>query len=135
MAHPQNYRAYGILKRNGLVLVAAEYVSSVFVWKFPGGGVYDLESAEEATIREFVEEAGMSVRIVREVLDPGTLISPWTGKPYTPIFFLVESDDEPVVPATEEVELTFKSPQEFLASNLAAAPEKTALKIVLDEAS
>ena len=131
MRHPQNYRAYGVLLRAGRVLIAAEWVGPVFAWKYPGGGVEAGETAEEAVAREFGEEAGMDVRVAAELLDPGTRISPWTGVPYTPVYFLVESSDEPVAPDGEAVELDFMDPGAVLASPRVAAPEKRALRAAL----
>ena len=131
MRHPQNYRAYGLLLRAGRVLVAAEYVGSVFVWKYPGGGVEAGESAEEAVRREFGEETGLDVRILCELHDPGTKISPWTGAPYTPVYFLVAGEGAPAAPDGEEIALRFTAPARVLASPLVAAPEKAALQEAL----
>lgn len=128
--HPQNFRAYGLLRRGPRVLIAAEYVGKVFCWKFPGGGVKDDESAEAAIMREFQEECGLAVTVGALLHDPGTLISPWTGRPYTPIFFRIEADGEPLVPPHEEVEMTFRGPNEALASGLMAEPEKVAMRLL-----
>lgn len=135
MANPQNYRSYGVLLRSGRVLIAAEWVGPVFAWKFPGGGVELHESAEEALVREFDEETGLAIRVLDELHDPGTKISPWTARPYTPIYFLVEAEGEPVVPEHELVEIGFKDPLEVLGSELVAAPEKIALRLALDLSS
>ena len=127
MRNPQNYRAYGVLLRDRKVLMAAEYVATVFVWKYPGGGVDDHETAEEAVVREFREEAAMEVSVVAELHDPGTLISPWTGAPYTPVYYLIESSDTPQVPDGEEIEMSFMETETFLESDLVAGPERVAL--------
>ena len=132
MAHPQNYRAYGVLLRGGKVLISAEWIGSVFAWKFPGGGVWPEESAEEAVHRELMEEASLDVTIVRELHDPGTKVSPWTCAPYTPIYFLIAAEGEPVVPDGEKVELSFMDPEQVLASGLVADPEKVALRRALE---
>ena len=63
--------------------------------------------------------------------DPGTRISPWTGRPYTPIYFLVTADGEPVVPDHEPVEVSFMDPADVLASDIVPAPEKIALNRAL----
>lgn len=131
MNNPQNYRAYGVLLCKHKVLIAAEHVANIFVWKYPGGGVGDAEAAEEAVLREFREEAAMEVRVIAELHDPGTLISPWTRAPYTPVYYLVDSDDEPQVPPGEEIEMKFMDPAAVLASDLVALPEKIALRAAL----
>ena len=130
---PDNFRAYGILMREGQVLISAEYVGEVFCWKFPGGRVEDGESAEDAVVREFQEEATLEVRIERLLHSPGTLLSPWTGGNYTPIYFLVSGSGEIKVPPYEPMELTFKEPVQALDSDLMAEPEKLALNRLLED--
>jgi A/G-specific adenine glycosylase len=130
-AQPENLRAYGLLMRENRILVAAEYVADVFCWKFPGGRVEDGETPEQAIVREFVEEASLAVAVGRLVHAPGTLQSPWTHRTYTPVYYLVSGGGEVRVPAHETLELRFREPEEFLASDLAAGPEKVALRAVL----
>jgi 8-oxo-dGTP pyrophosphatase MutT (NUDIX family) len=93
--------------------------------------VESCETAEEAVVREFEEETGLVVRVVAELLDPGTRISPWTLRPYTPVYFLVEGDGEPKVPDHEAVAIDFKDPADVLTSDLVAVPEKLALRLAL----
>jgi len=132
MRHPQNFRAYGVLLRGGKVMIAAEYIAKTFAWKFPGGGVEVGETAEEALVREFMEETGLAIDVLEELYDPGTRISPLTHAPYTPIYFLVTGDGEPVVPAHENVEIAFMEPGVVLASDLVPSAEKVALRRTLD---
>ncbi len=117
--------------REGRVLVAAEHVGHVFCWKFPGGRVEDGESAEDAVIREFKEEARLCVRVERLLHSPGTLLSPWTGGNYTPVYFQVSGSGEIEVPAYEPLELAFEDPRRALGNALMAEPEKTALNRLL----
>jgi 8-oxo-dGTP pyrophosphatase MutT (NUDIX family) len=130
---PENFRAYGILIREGRVLISAEYIGEIFCWKFPGGRVEDGESAEDALIREFQEEATLDIIVEQLLHAPGTLLSPWTGANYTPIYFQVSGSGEVKVPAHEPLELTFKDPGDVLGSELMARPEKLALNHLLEE--
>ena len=131
--HPPNLRAYGLLRRGATVLIAAEYVGSVFCWKFPGGGVEPGEDPEDGLRREYAEETGLAVVVRRLLHAPGTLVSPWTGRDYTPVFYEVEADGEPVVPDHEPVEMTFRTPAEALASGLMAEPEKIAMALLFPD--
>ena len=129
--HPENLRVYGILLRNGRVLIAAEYIAEVFCWKFPGGGVNDTESAEEALRREYREETGLEIAIGALLHAPGTLFSPWSRVNYTPMYWRITADGEPVVPDHEPVEIGFKDSEHVIASDIVAGPEKVSLRKAL----
>ncbi|MBC6441394.1 MAG: NUDIX domain-containing protein [Rhodospirillales bacterium] len=131
MANPQNCRAYGVLIRNGQVLVSAEHIAGVPVEKYPGGGVEPGETAAEAVVREYREETGLAIRILAELHDPGTMISPLTGRPYTPVYFLIDAEGEPAVPDCEPIAIGFVDPARVFASDRVAQPEKTALRLAL----
>ncbi len=132
--HPENYRVYGVLMRDGRVLIAAEYVGEVFAWKFPGGGVEAGETAAQALEREFREETGLDITVGALLHEPGTLFSPWSHVNYTPIYYAVAADGEPVVPPHEPVEISFRTPAEAIASGLMAEPEKLVLRRLMAEA-
>ena len=124
---PENLRVYGLLLRGGRVLVSAETVAGRAVLKFPGGAVEDGETPEAALVREFNEESGLCVTPLRLLHAPGTLLSPWTGTNYTPLYYLVAGDGEPRVPDHEPITLSFMRPDALIASGRAAEPEKLAL--------
>ena len=65
---------------------------------------------------------------------PGTLFSPWSHVNYTPVYFAVAADGEPVVPPHEPVEISFKPPSVAIASGLMAEPEKLVLRKVMMQA-
>lgn len=132
MTHPVNFRAYGILLRGNQVLIAAEYVGDVFAWKFPGGGIDPFETAAEGLAREFREETGLAIRVGRLLHAPGTLMSPWTHRPYTPEFYAVLADGVPAVPPGESVTIDFKDPFAAIASGLMAGPDIYALNRALE---
>ena len=133
--HPENFRAYGLLVRDGLVLISAEYVYDVFCWKFPGGGVKEFETAEAALVREFDEETGLQITVEALLYAPGTLFSPWSKVNYTPVYYAVSGEGEIVKPPHEPVEMSFKQPREAIESGLMAAPEIAVLESFLKPSS
>ena len=135
MNNPENFRAYGLLMRERLVLISAEYVSDVFCWKFPGGGVNDDETAEAALKREFDEETGLQISVGDLLYEPGTLFSPWSKVNYTPVYYAVSGDGEIVTPPHEPVEMSFRHPREAMMSGLMADPEIAVLEALLKPSS
>lgn len=133
--HPENFRVYGLLMRDGRVLISAEYVANVFCWKFPGGGVKPHETDRAALVREFAEETGLHVTVGDLLSAPGTLLSPWSRVNYTPIYYAVSGQGEIVTPPHEPVEMSFKHPREAIMSGLMAAPEMAVLEALLKPSS
>ena len=85
-----NTRAYGIIIFKKKILVCNEIINNYHATKFPGGGVEEGETTEEALQREIHEELNLKSKIKFLVHAPGTLLSPWNNKIYTPIYYLVE---------------------------------------------
>ncbi len=131
MRGPPNVRAYGLLIRGVRVLIARETVGGVRARKFPGGGVEAGETPGTALVREYREETGLAVRIVRLLHAPGTLISPWTDAPYTPLYYTVEGSGTPVPQPPEFLSLEFARPTDLLGAPDVAAPEQEALRRAL----
>jgi mutator protein MutT len=54
-----------IITRNNEVLMVRQYEQrGDIVWNFPGGGIEEGETPEEACLREVREETGYTVRII-----------------------------------------------------------------------
>ncbi len=125
---PNNLRVYGVLLRDGHVLMSKEAIFGRTVLKFPGGAVESGETPEAALLREFMEEGILSVTPLHMLHVPGTLFSPWSYCEYTPLFYMVASNGIPQTPRHENLELKFMLPKDALNSGRMAAPEVVALK-------
>ena len=132
MRGPANLRSYGLLLRERQVLIAREAVGQVLARKFPGGGVEDGETPEVALVREFREETGLEVQVLCLLHAPGTLLSPWTDAPYTPLYYAVAADGVPVPQPPEYLPLRFAGAQELFGAEDVAGPEQAALRCALD---
>jgi len=58
-----NVRVYGVLERDGQVLLSHERIAGGVYAKFPGGGLEFGEGPKDAVIREFREELGADVTV------------------------------------------------------------------------
>lgn len=58
-----NIRVYGILERDGQVLISHERIADNVYAKFPGGGLEFGEGTIEAVTREFMEELGIAIQV------------------------------------------------------------------------
>lgn len=58
-----NVRVYGLLIREGALLVSDEYIKKNKITKFPGGGLEFGEGTRDCLMREFKEELDLEVKI------------------------------------------------------------------------
>ena len=98
-------RAYGILVREGKVLVTRERVEGVDLLKFPGGGIELGESPERTLEREFKEETGLLIRVGPVLhVSKKLQISRFAPRQVLALYWRVEAlGGQLAVPATEQV--------------------------------
>lgn len=61
--------ATGILNRGERILIQKRHADDVWgnLWEFPGGRLKEGETAQQAVVREFLEETGLIVKVAREI--------------------------------------------------------------------
>ena len=128
-----NTRVYSIILFGKKILVCNEIINNYHATKFPGGGVEKGENPEEALHRELQEELNLECNIKFIIHSPGTLMSPWNNKKYTPIYYLVEVNGHPNVPDNESLTIDYLTSDELLNKNNVATPEKTAIKKLINQ--
>ena len=128
-----NTRVYAIILFGKKILVCNEIINNYHATKFPGGGVEKGENPEEALHRELQEELNLECNIKCIIHSPGTLMSPWNNKKYTPIYYLVEVNGHPNVPDNESLTIDYLTSDELLNKNNVATPEKTAIKKLINQ--
>jgi 8-oxo-dGTP diphosphatase len=62
-----NIRVYGILRHNDNVLLVHESIPGMEFTKFPGGGLEFGEGIHDCLMREFKEETGLDIQILRHI--------------------------------------------------------------------
>ncbi len=66
-----------VLREGCLLLIERGFEPHLGHWSLPGGVIDEGESAEEAAVRETLEETGLVVEVVREL---GVVTGPLTGR-------------------------------------------------------
>ena len=128
-----NTRVYAIILFGKKILVCNEIINNYHATKFPGGGVEKGENPEEALHRELQEELNLECNIKCIIHSPGTLMSPWNNKKYTPIYYLVEVNGHPNVPDNESLTIDYLTSDQLLNKINVATPDKTAIKKLINQ--
>ncbi|PBQ34737.1 NUDIX hydrolase [Sphingobacteriaceae bacterium] len=79
MPNKFNVRVYGVLIKDGAVLVSDEYIKKNKITKLPGGGLEFGEGLKDGLIREFKEELNLDIEVAEHF--------------YTTDFFVTSSFD------------------------------------------
>ena len=124
----QNIRSYGLIIYQKKILVTNEIINDYHATKFPGGGVERNETPEDALKRELYEELRLKSDIKLLLNAPGTLLSPWNNKLYTPLYYYVEASGKPSIPDNEKLTIDYLLPEEILFKDNVAEPEKVAVQ-------
>ncbi len=61
------------LRRSTLLLVQHRWHDGSYFWLLPGGGIKNGETIENAAVREVWEEAGVRIRVIRELQRPAAI--------------------------------------------------------------
>ncbi|MFO0357781.1 MAG: NUDIX domain-containing protein [Sphingobacteriaceae bacterium] len=94
--HRFNVRVYGILIKDGKVLVSDEYIKGNKITKFPGGGLEFGEGTIECIKREFIEEMQLPVEVISHFYTTDFFVS----SAFSPnnqvisIYYLVRPEEE-----------------------------------------
>lgn len=124
----KNLRVYGLIVYKNKILICNELINNYKAIKFPGGGLEKDESPEQALQREIYEELRLKSSGMILLYSPGTLLSPWNNKLYTPSYFYVKTSGIPTVPPAEKLTINYLTPAQILKKENVAKPEKTATK-------
>ena len=93
-----NIRVYGLLIREGQVLVNDEVIRGRKVRKFPGGGLELGEGTHEGLKREFREELGLEIRVSAHFYTTDYFVkSAWDDSQVISIYYRVEAVAEDFV--------------------------------------
>jgi mutator protein MutT len=85
-------RAAGILVKNDQILLVRHEKKGKSYWLLPGGGVDFGETVEEALVREFKEEVGLTVQVGKMVLVHDS-VPPDHHRQVLNLYFIVSTTD------------------------------------------
>lgn len=94
---PHRTACRGIVKKDGLYLLTRLKENDIHM--FPGGGIEDNETPEEACIREVLEETGYHVTVQKETV---RITEYFIDSIWTNIYFICEYQSKGSINLTEE---------------------------------
>lgn len=110
-------RVYGILiNPKNEVLLVHEKMSNLEFTKFPGGGLEFYEGTKDCLVREFKEETGLDIKIVKHIYTTDIFVqSTFNPKQQLmAIYYLVEPINQPYDIDLTEKEINFNDKIELL---------------------
>ena len=85
-------RVAGILVKDGKILLVRHEKNDKSYWLLPGGGMDFGETAEEALIREFQEEVGLTIKVGKLVIVHDS-VPPTRHRQNLNLYFLVTTEN------------------------------------------
>ncbi|MBK7110580.1 MAG: NUDIX domain-containing protein [Chitinophagales bacterium] len=88
-------RVYGLWLHNNSVLLSNESVKGVQVIKFPGGGLEFGEGTIDCLKREFIEELGLKIRVLRHLYTTDFFVQSFLNdqQQVISIYYLIEAEE------------------------------------------
>ncbi|MBR2468481.1 MAG: NUDIX domain-containing protein [Clostridia bacterium] len=122
---------FGIVECDGQILL----VRKKGQFSFPGGGIEENESFEDCLAREFEEEAGYTVKSIKELVCVDCFWFTWGNYPMNTKanMFVVEVDMENIGMPTEEGHEVFWVPTDEVLNLLPLPYHKAAMKYYLEQ--
>jgi len=129
MLPPERFtiRVYGLLiTKEGQILLSNERIGDFAFTKFPGGGMEFGEGALECLKREFFEETGISIEIIKHVYTCNFFVQGRLNpeEQVIGIYYLVKSKNNNEIILPDKVEQDFMGASNFIRFSLKPISDK-----------
>jgi 8-oxo-dGTP pyrophosphatase MutT (NUDIX family) len=121
-------RVYGLLVKNGSLLISDERIKGNHITKLPGGGLEYGEGTIECVVREFKEELDLLVEVVRHFYTTDFFVASAYDPSYQvmSIYYFVDAKEEIKIPLTT-------TPHDYSQSNNEHAFRWVDLRLLKEE--
>ena len=137
-----NIRVYGLLLKDGKLLISSENIDGFKMVKFPGGGVNLGEGIADALQREFKEELDIDILIHNQLyITEQVIISSFKpNEQVIAIYYLVDTHDAIETLSTiqptrlgkdNQIDFNWRLPDEAVLNSLSFESDKNALSVLL----